>query len=98
MYVQYVCVWAPTPNIVFVNEELRQVFVLEVEGMFHYSLKEAFLTKVIKCRSLLNNISELGSLATSVDYWSSDVADMSTDWSSGAYSQQLCLKVELNMH
>ena len=51
---------ANTPDIVVVDEESREVSVLEVACTFDHSLEEAFMTKVIKYQPLLHNITELG--------------------------------------
>ena len=51
---------ANTPDVVVVNEESREVFILEIACTFDPSLEEAFMTKVIKYQPLLNTISELG--------------------------------------
>ena len=51
---------ANTPDVVVVDEESREVSVLEMACTFDPSLEEAFMTKVIKYQPLLNTISELG--------------------------------------
>ena len=51
---------ANTPAVVIVDEESREVSVLEMAGTFDPSLEEAFMTKVIKYQPLLHTISELG--------------------------------------
>ena len=51
---------ANTPDVVLVNEESREVSVLEVACTFDTSLEEAFMTKVLKYQPLVNAISELG--------------------------------------
>ena len=51
---------ANTPDVVVVDEESREVSVLEMACTFDLSLEEAFMTKVIKYQPLLNTISELG--------------------------------------
>ncbi len=53
---------ANTPEVVVINEECREVFVLEVACTFDSSMEEAFMTKVIKYQPLLNTISEIGYL------------------------------------
>ena len=49
-----------TPDVVVVDEESREVSVLEMACTFDLSLEEAFMSKVIKYQPLLNTISELG--------------------------------------
>ncbi len=39
---------ANTPDVVLINEECREVFVLEIACTFDSSMEEAFMTKVIK--------------------------------------------------
>lgn len=51
---------ANTPDVVVVNEESREVSVLEIVCTFDTSLEEAFMTKVLKYQPLVNPISELG--------------------------------------
>ncbi len=51
---------ANTPDVVVINEECREVFVLEIACTFVPSMEEAFMTKVIKYQPLLNVISEIG--------------------------------------
>ena len=51
---------ANTPDVVIVDEESREVSVLEMACTFDPSLEEAFMTKVIKYQPLLHTISELG--------------------------------------
>ena len=51
---------ANTPDVVIVDEESREVSVLEMACTFDLSLEEAFMTKVIKYQPLLHIISELG--------------------------------------
>ena len=51
---------ANTPDVVVVNEEISEVFIVEVACTFDYSMEEAFMTKIIKYQPLLNIISELG--------------------------------------
>ena len=51
---------ANTPDVVVVNEESKEVFVLEMACTFDSSLEEAFMTKAIKYQPLLHTISELG--------------------------------------
>ena len=51
---------ANTPDVVVVNENLREVFVLEVGCTFDHSLEEAFLTKMLKYEQLKQTISQLG--------------------------------------
>ena len=47
-----------TPVFV-VNENHKEVFILEVGCTFDYSLEEAFLTKVLKYQQLEQTISQL---------------------------------------
>ena len=51
---------ATTPDVIVVNEELSEVFILEVACTFDSSMEEAFMTKLIKYQPLLNSISEIG--------------------------------------
>lgn len=51
---------ANAPDVVVVNEESREVSVLEIVCTFDTSLEEAFMTKVLKYQPLVNPISELG--------------------------------------
>ena len=51
---------ANTPDVVVVDEESREVSVLEIACTFDTSLEEAFMTKVLKYQPLINTISELG--------------------------------------
>ena len=51
---------ANTPDVIVVNETLKEVFILEVGCTFDYSLEEAFLTKVLKYQQLEQTISQLG--------------------------------------
>ena len=51
---------ANTPDVIVVNENHREVFILEVGCTFDYSLEEAFLTKVLKYHQLEQTISQLG--------------------------------------
>ena len=51
---------ANTPDVVVVNEEKREITILEVGCTFDYSLEEAFLTKVSKYQLLKNEIEQLG--------------------------------------
>ncbi len=51
---------ANTPDVVVINEECREVSVLEMACTFDSSMEEAFMTKVIKYQPLLNIISEIG--------------------------------------
>lgn len=51
---------ANTPDVVVVNEESREVSVLEIVCTFDTSLEEAFMTKVLKYQPRVNPISELG--------------------------------------
>ena len=51
---------ANTPDVLVVNEEKREITILEVGCTFDYSLKEAFLTKVSKYQLLKNEIEQLG--------------------------------------
>ncbi len=51
---------ANTPDVDVINEECKEVFVLEIACTFDSSMEEAFLTKVIKYQPLLNVISEIG--------------------------------------
>ena len=51
---------ANTPDVVVVDEESREVSVLEVACTFDTSLEEAFMTKVMKYQALVDTISELG--------------------------------------
>ena len=51
---------ANTPDVVVVNEESREVSVLEMACTFDSNLEEAFMTKVIKYQQLVDIISELG--------------------------------------
>ncbi len=51
---------ANTPDVDVINEECREVFVLEIACTFDSSMEEAFLTKVIKYQPLQNVISEIG--------------------------------------
>ena len=51
---------ANTPDVVVVNENRREVFVLEVGCTFDHSLEEAFLTKMLKYQQLEQTISQLG--------------------------------------
>ena len=51
---------ANTPDVIAVNENHREVFILEVGCTFDYSLEEAFLTKVLKYHQLEQTISQLG--------------------------------------
>ena len=53
-------VTANTPDVVVVNENHREVLILEVGCTFDYSLEEAFLTKVLKYQQLKQTISQLG--------------------------------------
>ena len=50
---------ANTPDTVVIDEESKEVFLLEVACTFDPNLEEAFMTKVIKYQPLLNTISEL---------------------------------------
>ncbi len=50
---------ANTPDVVVINEECREVYVLEIVCTFESSMEEAFLTKVIKYQPLYI-ISEIG--------------------------------------
>ena len=43
---------ANTPDVIAVNENHREVFILEVGCTFDYSLEEAFLTKMLKYHQL----------------------------------------------
>ncbi len=43
---------ANTPHVVVVNDNHKEVFILEVGCAFDYSLDEAFLTKVLKYQQL----------------------------------------------
>ena len=49
-----------SPDVIVVNENHREVFILEVGCTFDYSLEEAFLTKVVKYHQLVQTISQLG--------------------------------------
>ncbi|KAI2653013.1 Retrovirus-related Pol polyprotein from type-2 retrotransposable element R2DM [Labeo rohita] len=51
---------ANTPDVVVINEERREVFILEVACTFDSSMEEAFMTKFIKYQQLLNIITEIG--------------------------------------
>ena len=51
---------ANTPDVVIINEESREVHILEVGCSFDSSMEESFYTKVVKYQPLLNTISELG--------------------------------------
>jgi len=53
-------VLANTPDIVVVNEDISEVFVVEFACTFDYGMEEAFVTKMIKYQPLLNIISEFG--------------------------------------
>ena len=53
-------VTANTPDVIVVNEESREVTILEVGCTFDYSLEEAFLAKVLKYQLLKNEIEQLG--------------------------------------
>ena len=51
---------ANTPDAVFVDEDCREVNIIEVGCTFDHSLEEAFLTKVLKYQQLKNAISQTG--------------------------------------
>ena len=51
---------ANTPDTVVIDEEAKEVFLLEVACTFDPNLEEAFMAKVIKCQPLPSTISELG--------------------------------------
>ena len=51
---------ANTPDVAVVDEESREVSVLEIACTFDSRLEEAFMTKVIKYQPLLHTIPELG--------------------------------------
>ncbi len=54
-------VTANTPNVVVVDDEdSREVTILEVGCTFDYSLKDAYLTKVLKYKLPRNVIIQLG--------------------------------------
>ena len=49
-----------TPDAAIVNENHREVFILEVGCTFDHSLEEAFSTKILKYQQLEQAISQLG--------------------------------------
>ena len=51
---------AKTPDVIAVNENHREVFILEVGCTLDYSLEKAFLTKMLKYHQLEQTISQLG--------------------------------------
>ena len=51
---------ANTPDVVVVDEDSREVTILEVGCTFDYSLEEAFLAKVLKYQPLKSEIEQLG--------------------------------------
>ena len=53
-------VTANTPDIVVVDEDSREVTILEVACTFDHSLEEAFLTKALKYQRLKDAILQLG--------------------------------------
>ena len=53
-------VTANSPDIVVVDEDSREVTILEVACTFDHSLEEAFLTKVLKYQRLKDAIIQLG--------------------------------------
>ena len=53
-------VTANTPDVIVVDEDSREVTILEVGCTFDYSLEEAFLAKVLKYEPLRNEIEQLG--------------------------------------
>lgn len=53
-------VTANTPDVVVVDEDSREVTILEVGCTFDYSLEEAFLTKVLKYQLLKDAVLQLG--------------------------------------
>lgn len=60
---------ANTPDVVVVNEESRNVFVLEVVRTFASNLKRTFMIKVIKCQPLLSISDELKLEMTCFKIW-----------------------------
>ena len=53
-------VTANTPDVVVVDEDSREVTILEVGCTFDHSLEEAFLTKVLKYQRLKDAITQIG--------------------------------------
>ena len=53
-------VTANSPDIAVVDEDSRDVTILEVACTFDHSLEEAFLTKVLKYQRLKDAIMQLG--------------------------------------
>lgn len=51
---------ANTPDVVVVDEDNREVLILEVGCTFDHSLEEAFTTKMLKYQLLEQTISQLG--------------------------------------
>ena len=49
-----------TPDVVVVDEDSREVTILEVGCTFDHSLEEAFLTKVLKYQRLKDVITQMG--------------------------------------
>ena len=53
-------VTANTPDVVVVDEDSREVTILEVGCTFDYSLEEAYITKFLKYQQLKDVITQLG--------------------------------------
>ena len=51
---------ANTPDAVIIDEENREVLILEVGCTFDHSLEEAFSTKMVKYQLLEQTISRMG--------------------------------------
>ena len=56
----FVNISANTPDGIIIDEESREVFLLEVGCTFDTSLEEAFLTKQLKYHPLVQSITQLG--------------------------------------